>query len=215
MREFWCSEDTTASENSALAQEMSSDFGTRFSTQDAILKDLQQSVTPLVAAGPNQQGFNAPTLANLQTTNLNANAAAYRNAAMAVGGKEAGNASATGLTSGIDKQINAGLASQAAASTAAGQNQIQAANYATGRQNYQAGLSVLGGVSSQENPEAFGSGANSALGQTFGEQNTINQLNNQATADIAGMITGGVGDFTTGTEGGGGLKGGLTALLGG
>ena len=66
----------------------------------------------------------------------------------------------------------------------------------------------------KENPEAFGSGANAALGQTFGEQNTINQENNQATADIAGMITGGVGDFTTGTEGGGGLKGGLTALFG-
>jgi len=210
-------EYTVQADQQALAQEEMSDFGQRFAQESGYLNTVNNALTPIEAAGPNQQGFNASELANLETTNLNSNAAAAKNADIAVGNTLAGRGggSSSGITSGVDQQIKAAVASTAAENTAAGQNQIEAANYATGRQNFMNATTGLESLAGLSNPSSYGETATSGFGSSFGEADKINTENNAMEADIAGMITGATSDFTTGTEGGGGLGGGLLALAGG
>jgi hypothetical protein len=210
-------EETAQAEQESLANQEASDFASRFGTQSGYMSTISKALEPIVSGGPNQEGFSAAEKANLETTNLNANAAANRNAAQSVGNALAGRGGGgtSGLTSGVDQQIKASIASQSANATAAGQNQIEAADYATGRQQFDAATQGLESLAGLANPGEFGSQATSGFGQSFQEADKIQQEKNAMQADIAGMVTGAVGDFTTGTEGGGGLGGGLLALAGG
>ncbi len=210
-------EESAQAQQSSLASEEASDFASRFGTQSSYMDTVSNALKPIVSGGPNQEGFNAAEKANLETTNLNANAAANRNAAQSVSNALAGRGGGgtSGLVSGVDQQIKASIASQSANATAAGQNQIEAADYATGRQQFDAATQGLESLTSLANPSSFGSEATSGFGQSFSEADKISQEKNAEAADIAGAITGGVGDFVTGAEGGGGAKGGLLALLGG
>jgi hypothetical protein len=67
----------------SLAQEMQSNYATRFADQQQVLDRLNQSLSPIVAAGPNQQGFSPKELANLNTQAINTTGAAARNATQA------------------------------------------------------------------------------------------------------------------------------------
>ena len=92
------------------------------------------------------------------------------------------------------------------------ENQINLANYATGRQNFYNAEAGLSGVAQAYNPNATASVANTAGGQAFNEATQVNQEQNQMEADIAGFLSpaagmalqGGAGnlDQTGGSSGG-------------
>ena len=73
-----------------LDQMLQTSFQQSFAEQQSVLKTLSGSLTPLVSAGPNQQGFSSPELANLNTTAIDASGAGARNAEQALNNSLAG-----------------------------------------------------------------------------------------------------------------------------
>lgn len=207
-------------------------FQQSFAEQQSVLKTLSGSLTPLVSAGPNQQGFSSPELANLNTTAIDASGAGARNAEQALNNSLAGRGGggSSGLESGVDQQLDASLASTATGQLAQQQNQIQAANYSTGRQNYFNAVSGANALAGQYNPTGFANSANTANSNAFNEADTIQQQQAQEDSEIAGGIASvamdaatfgaggiaGVGASAAGaSQPGAFFSGGLNALSGG
>jgi hypothetical protein len=225
----------------SLAQEMQANYATRFADQQQVLDRLNQSLSPIVAAGPNQQGFSPEELANLNTQAINTTGAAARNATQATQTSLAGRGGGgdSGLVSGIDRQIQGSIASSEAGNLADTQNKITAADYATGRQNYETGLKILGGgpnsVAGLYDPAAFGGLASKTNESSFNEADKISQEQNAKSAAIWGSLsslaksglsfaTGGIsnvmaGGANAGSGNSGGIgnffSGGFDALAGG
>jgi hypothetical protein len=180
-----------------------------------LIQSLNKSLSPLVATGPNQQGFSAPELASLNTAAINNSGAASRNATQAAQGALAGRGGDSGLQSGVDQQIIGSIKSNSANQLAGAQNQIAQANYATGRANYfngVSGLSGLAGLQSNKGDEAIGGNANA-----FKDADTISNETNAEQAAIAGGIASigmDAATFGVGAAGGGGFMGGLKGLTG-
>jgi hypothetical protein len=223
---------TTAAQQTSLANSLFADYNQRFQGQSDILSQLRSSYAPLIAAGPGQQGFTSPVLAALNTQAINNSAAASRNARQAAGNFSAGQNNTSGLTSGITKQINASVDSQAANNLASTQDQITQANYKQGRENYFAALNGDQSVAQMENPTAFSSQAGQNLSESFSQGSKINDENNAKSAALWGGLAslgidaatfgmGGVANLDTtggssvGEQFGNVFKGGIDALSGG
>lgn len=244
----WCgpsaSEQTIAGAQSSLALSMQSDFQTRFAKQSTLLDNLNASLTPVIAAGPEQQGFSPEELAARNTQAINAAGAANRNAVQSASNSMAGRGQSrgapgvgggdSGLQSGIESAIRGGIASSSANQLANAQNEITSENYAVGRSNYRTALAGSQALSGEYNPQGFGGMAQSGLSTAFGEEDKINSENQAVGRDILGAVTGigkaalgfatgGIsnlisGGRNAGSESGGGAEqffsGGLDALRG-
>lgn len=204
-----------------LSDLMMQDFRQRFSQQSDAIMQLSQSLQPIVQAGPDQQGMGPRELAASNTAIINQTGQNYANAKAALqttlDARGGGNVA---LPSGAEAQLQAALASREAGQESAEQLNLTRENYALGRQKYNAAVAGEEALLGQYNPTAYGGGASSGYGSSFSMAHTINQENNQAVADIAGAITGGVMDVATfgagALEGNQGfdLQGGLSALTG-
>jgi hypothetical protein len=213
------SETQINAQQESLASQLNADFSSRFQSQSDLLSKLSSSISPIIAAGPNQQGFNAAESAVLNTQAINASGAAARNAKQVAGNFSAGQNNSSGLQSGVQQQIEGSIDSSAANQLATEQNQITQANYNQGRQNYFAGLNALQGVTSQYDPTQFSSQAGQNYSTSFNQADKIQQEKNQEQADIAGGLASLAMDSATfggGALGGGGFDfaGGLQALTG-
>ena len=193
-----------ASSQQSFMNQLDSDFASNFGAQSDIYKNLTQSLTPMLEAGPNQQGFSPAENAALNTQAINTTGANYRNAAQAVGGQLAGrglpggSGDGSGLESGIDQQIKGNLAGQAAGQLSSEQNQITQANYAQGRQNFFGAEAGLGGVASGLNPTGLAGQATSAGDAAATSANNIAAAN-AAPWNAVGKLVGGVaGDLIGG-----------------
>jgi hypothetical protein len=197
------SEKNLESQQAGFSQLLQQDYAAKYDNQQGYLTELNNTLTPTLEAGPNQQGFSAPELAALNTQAINSTGANYANAARALNGQLAGrggynNGSPGGLTSGVDAQLKNQLASAAAGTLSNEQLGITQANYGQGNKNYQnsvAGVNALAGLS---NPAPYASEGNQANQSAFGEADTIQQQQAQEAAEIAGAITGGATSFLTG-----------------
>lgn len=200
-------EEQLAGEQASFASTLQANYATQFGAQSSILSSLNNAMSPIVAAGPNQQGFSAQELSTLNTSALNNGAAAARNAEQSTAGALAGRGGggSSGLMSGVDQQIKAGVASNAAGQTAGALNSIQQQDYATGRANFfQAvgGQQTLAGLYA---PSQYAQNANTGTGQAFQDASSISEQQGQEEADIAGGITS-VAEM--------GLSGGFSGLSG-
>jgi hypothetical protein len=150
-----------------------------FANNQEILGALNKSLTPILNAGINQQGFSGGELANLNSQAITGTGQNYAKAAQALGVQQGAAGGGTAyIPSGAKTQTQEELATSAAAETSGLESNIQAANYATGRQNYLAAAEGLGGVAAQYNPTGYANsttGAGSAAGTT---ENEITQANN-------------------------------------
>jgi hypothetical protein len=186
----------------ALTQQAQQQSQAIFGESSTVFGDLMKSFAPIVAAGPNQQGFSAQENANLNSQAVTQGGVAYRNAKTAVGNAQA----ATGggnvvLPSGAQIGTDASLAASAAENTANQESQITEQNYATGRQNYEQAAADLEGA-----PSVFGTSTNAigTAGNISGQAaNTANTINQQDTAWQTAAI-GALGSL------GGAALGGLT-----
>lgn len=207
-----------ASQNS-FSSLLSSDFQQQFASQNSVLNNINAAMNPIVAAGPNQQGFSSAELADLNTKAINNSGAANRNAAQAASSQLAGRGGggSSGLESGVDKQIRGSIASQQAGNLANTENNIDTQNYETGRQNFfnaAAGQRALAGL---YNPSSYAGDANQAESSAFGQADKISDEENQKSAAIEGGITSLAMDAATfgagGLAGGGGMGGGFGGFL--
>jgi hypothetical protein len=178
----------SASQQGFMSQ-LQQSFAQNFGAQSSIFQNLTNSLSPILQAGPSQQGFSPAENAALNTSAANSSAAAYRNAAVTsqVGRAGAGGGADFMADAGTDKQVAAGLASNASQNLSATQNKITQANYAQGNQNYNNALTGLSNVAQMENPTPYAGDANTASVNAFNSANTIQQQKNQEQADIANM----------------------------
>ena len=216
-------ENTAQAAESSFQNQLMGSYATNFANQQQVLSELNAASAPIIAAGPNQQGMNAAELANLNTTAINQAGAANRNAVQAIQSR-VGAGSPSGLPTGVDEQLLTSVESQQAGNLANAELGIQNENYQLGREQYGAAIAGANALASLYNPQSYASPANQANQQNFGEANTINQQQNQETADIAGA---GVGlgmdalTFGAGAVAGAGpaglspLQSGLFSLAGG
>jgi hypothetical protein len=182
-------------------------YNTHFADQSNILSNLHNAWSPILNAGPNQQGFSAGELADLNSKAINSTANNYKFAAQQ--SNEARAARGGGNTfspSGGDAQVDADIATKAAQQLSGEQTQIDQANYAQGRQNFEAASGALSGVAAQDNPLGFASAASNTGDQAFKMDTQINAENNSWKNDLVGGLTSIAGSWAKGGFGTGGSK---------
>jgi hypothetical protein len=186
-------EQQLEAQQASMAQLLQQDYTSRFAQQTEALKNLNTALSPMIAAGPNQQGFSPAELAARTTNAIDTTAGNFRNAKQeaqtTLAGQGGGGTS--GLASGIDKQIEGSIASEGAGQLSQEENEIARENYATGRQNFWQAETGGMALSGQYNPLGFSSAESGANTGAFQEAETINQQNSQGWADIGGAILGG------------------------
>ena len=101
-------------EQASFTATLQQDYAQTFAANQEILSTLNSVLQPIVQAGPNQQGFSAQENSALNSQAINSTAQGYQQTADALGRQE--NAAGGGtsfLPSGVNAQINAGVASAA------------------------------------------------------------------------------------------------------
>lgn len=180
-----------------------------FGASSQVFQQLQNTFAPTVAAGPSQEGFSAAEKGNLQSQAITQSGVAARNAQQAVGQSIAaqGGGNNPALQSGVNTGINLSVANAAAANTANQLGQINEADYATGRQNYDTAVAGLAGAPNTFNPAS--TAGNAATGAGEASANTANQIASQNQSwvqAVTGALGGVAGSF---------VGGGLGKLIGG
>jgi len=224
-------EKSIAGKTSAFGSTLQNDFTSRFKGQSDTLDSLNRTLSPIVEAGPSQQGFSPEELAAKNTQALNTTGANYANAARAVQGKLFGRGGDSGLESGIDQQIQGTLASEAAGQLSSEELGITNASYDTGRKNFLNALSGEQILAKEFDPTQYSSQATNTLNSAFSESETIQKQQSAKEKAIAGGVVGlatdaltfgmgGIGNLDTagtsssGEQFGNFFSGGLKALSG-
>jgi hypothetical protein len=192
-------------QESSFMQDYSNAFNTRQASQTSLLNNINNTLNPILQAGPNQQGFSASELASYDTQALDTTGKNYANAERALDTNASAGGDST-VESGVQQQQKGALASEAAGTTSGEELGINEANYAQGRQNFESAVGGEESVAQLENPTAYGNLTQTANSTDFNESSQINQQSNQEEADIAGGIT---------SLAGAALTGGASSVLGG
>jgi hypothetical protein len=205
---------TAAQQNEAnLSNSLMSDFSTVFGQNQNILGSITQAFQPIIAAGPNQQGFSPAELTSMQTQATDATSQGAQNAQIAAAAKNA-TTGGSNLPSGVQEQIQASLNNSAAQENAREQGAITQANYATGRQNF---FNAVGGdVSASQGLEGaasnFAGQTNSANQAALAGADQIAAANRAWEAPVFGLLGSALG-VATGNPAA--LLGGISSLAGG
>lgn len=178
---------------------------TVFGNASSVFQSLQSAYAPIVAAGPNQQGFSGAENAALNTQATEGTAQEYSQAAKQVGtAAAAAGGGNTYVPSGATEQAQGQLAADAAGNISSQRSQITQANYAQGRQNFFQAAQGLEGAD-----QAFGaatSASNAATGAgeaASSTANTVAQADNSWMSAVSGII---------GSVGGAAMTGGMSNL---
>ena len=183
-----------AASQTAFYNTMTQDYSTQFANQNAILGTLTQSLNPIIAAGPNQMGFNNAELTNLNSQALQGTGQSYANASQALKENQAASGGGNSyLPSGVQSQQQAGLASAAANQESNQMLGIQQAGYAQGNSMYESAVGQLGGVANMYNANGTASSANSAGGAADSEANAVQTANQQGLNNLMGLASGAMG----------------------
>ena len=183
---------TALNQQTAMTQQISQQAGEVFGDSSTTYKDLMNTFSPTVAAGPNQEGFSAAEKSNLDSQAITETGQAYQNAKAATGdaGSATGGGNVSSVTGGSTTATNLGIATSAAQQTSSDLSQINQADYQQGSQNYNSA------VSGMENATGvFGastSADNAATNSANGEANTANQIATQANTWVS-AVTGAIG----------------------
>ena len=191
-----------------FTQALQSDYGQQFANQSSILSTLQNSLNPIVAAGPNQFGFSQQETNALNSQALQGTGQQYANASKALGAQQAAQGGGNSyLPAGAQAAQQASLASASASQASNELLGIQQAGYQQGYNQYQSAIGQLGGVAGMYNPTGYAGSANQGGGVANAEANEVTQLNNAASPwnVVGGILGGAVGaglDAFTGGLGG-------------
>jgi hypothetical protein len=209
-------ETNIANSTQQFNQQLQGNYAANYNKQSNVISQYGNDVNELANGTlPSVQGWSPAEAAAVNTQAINNAGAQARNIEQAVNTSGArGGGPSSGLQSGVQQALNESAASQVANNLSATQNANTVANYNAGRAQQVAGIEGLGTEAGLLNPNAIASEANTAGGQAFGEANTVNQQNNQAAANIAGLVTSAAGaavglpGLGGGFGGGGGMSGG-------
>lgn len=180
--------------------QLSQEYSTVFGQNQAITGALTSAFTPILQAGPSQQGYSAAELQALNTQASEGVATDYGQAARATAQQLAARGGGnTLLPSSVSANIQAATANQAAAQRASALNTIQQQNWAQGYQNWNTAANVLGSTAGLLNPTSYSAQATSAGGQAATSANQIAQENFAPWGAAMGAV-GGILGGATGTK---------------
>jgi hypothetical protein len=168
---------------SAAQQQMyttlTNNYNTTFGQDQAITGALTSAFTPILQAGPNQQGFSPAEMTTLNTTDAENIAQNYAAAQKATAGQLAARGGGDQmLPSSVDANILAGNTTAAAAQRSAQQNQRLQQSYAQGYQNWTNAASVLGNTAGLINPLGYAGASSTAGSDAATSANNIAQQSN-------------------------------------
>ncbi len=192
------SENAINQQQQQFQSTLQTDYGQQFANQSNILSSLNNSLTPTVAAGPNQFGYSTAQTNALNSTAIQGAANANKQAQQQVQNQQAiaggGNQY---LPSGVNAQVNASVASNSANNLSNNLLNIQNAGYQQGNQNYNNAVAGMGGVAQQYNPTGFAGQTTGAGSAALSGASTINQQNTAASpwGAIGGLLGGAAGSF--------------------
>ena len=130
-------EKAAAAQQTAFTSQMISEGSQVFGQDSSVFNQLVGAYSPIVKAGPSQEGFSAAESNALNAAAIQNTAAGYRNAAAATKSGVAGFGGGNTLsTSGVGLNANVAVGEAAANQQATQLNQIQQANWSQGHQNW-------------------------------------------------------------------------------
>lgn len=198
-----------AAQQQQFSQQLMAENTTQFGQQQGILKTLTDAYTPILQAGPSQEGFSQAEKTAMNTQAMDSSSNAYQNADKALNENYAGAGGGTEyIPSGAQEQMNMGVATAGAEQLAGAQNQITQADYAQGRQNFADASNVLAGASGQLG--TTGATADAATNSAKGAYSAASQntAQNNAWMGALGSALGGVAsNVNYSKDGGFGLGG--------
>ena len=165
-----------------------------FGEANQVFKDLQSAFAPIVAAGPNQEGFSPEEKTAMMTEATEGTAQTYNKAAKALGQQVASEGGGNAyIPNGANEQLKEELLNSAAANESANKNAIIQKDYDIGRANFMQAAGVLGGATGTFNPATGMSGeATNAGGAAAKTAEDITQANN-SWMNMVGGVLGGIG----------------------
>lgn len=165
----------TYADQSNLFKTMTSQAQQIFGNTSKVFQDIVGAFTPILKAGPDQEGFSKAVKSGLQSQAITRTGTAYQHAKEAVGNA----ISAVGggnvyLPSGADIGANVQIANEAAGKTADELTNIDLASKEAGRQNFMGAAGVLSNA-----PNMFSASTNAnnaAVGAGNATADTANQI---------------------------------------
>lgn len=149
-----------------------------FGEQQSLLANIKSVYDPILKAGPNQEGFSEAEENSLNTEAIEGTAKNYANAERAINQHIAAENGANPIPTGAQEQSQQEEALASAGQESTEEQQILQADYATGRQNFEAATAAEETAAGLQNPTGFESGATSAGGAASTTANEIAQENN-------------------------------------
>ena len=190
-----------------LATQVSA-YNTAYKNFSTIQDTLNKQFDPILKAGPGQRGFTDAERTDLNTQATQGTARNYAHAKQALQNDiatEGGGTSNINLTSGASDQYREELASTAAGSESDQQLQLEEADYALGRQNYEGAVQGEEALAAGWNPNSFGNTANNSAGVANSEANTVASEQNSLWNGVLGALGGIASNVTYGAGKGFGL----------
>lgn len=156
-----------------------------------VLGGINKSLSPILAAGPSQMGFNPQLTAALNTQAINTAGATARNLRQSAAnfGAGEGGGGTSGLTSGVTRQLQQAGAISAENQLAGAQEGITEKSAELGNQNYWRSLGGEQALAGEYSPNAAQQGAIGENQASFGEASQITTENNALGQDFAGFAT--------------------------
>lgn len=197
-------EETYKLQNEFTTQLMG-EYSTLFSENQGILSNLTSTFTPILDAGPSQEGFSAGEKSTLNSQAIQGTAQTYQAAEQGLQSNLAGEGGGgeVALPSGGADQLKEELATSAASNESNNLLGIQQADYQQGYQNWLEAAQELGQVSSLTNPEGQASVTNQASGNQGTTANEITQADNSWMGVVGGILGGATSNLSF-------TKGGMT-----
>jgi|SRR5208282_5080671 len=178
-----------------------------YGQQQNLLKQMEAVYSPILAKGPNAEGFSGAEKSALEAQAIQGTAGNYTQAARAVGENLAAEGGGDNpLPSGAGEQLKEEVATSAAGQQSQEEQQILQADYAEGEHQFENAGQALAVASGQLNPTAYESAATGAGSAAETTAAAINQEQNSWMAPVLGAV-GGIGGAVVG-ENPGGIFGG-------
>jgi hypothetical protein len=184
-----------------------------FGEQQDLLAQMEAVYNPILAKGPNTNAFAGAEQSALDAQAIEGTASNYSQAARAVGEQVAAQGGGNNpLPSGSEEQLKEEVATSAAASESAQEQEILQAGYATGEKEFEQAGEALSVASGQLNPTSYESAATGAGSAAETTAYQINKEKNSWVAPVLGAVgalgSAGISKIGSGGGGGGSSSGG-------
>lgn len=186
-----CKGDETASNEEQSQENFSQTLQNAFNTNNAAQQNqLNFLNNKMQSAINNPQGYSAQTLASMRAQSNDAVSAQDQNVQRSVNNAEATRGGSAALPSGVNSQISAAIASQAAQAGNNAQQTITEQNANLENQNEWKAVQGEEGVAGMENPEGMAGEDNQAASTVGSLSNAVTQSDGPSFGSILGGVVG-------------------------